>query len=753
MFYRLLITLAILLFIFSFAFSQGFFVKGSYPSNGQAGVPVSPDSVLLWLAFSKPVKLDQTWPYKNIPLEPFNFLAFDPLDSIELGIPYFSLTFDTVSIYARLRPNTDYCVILWGAYSTDGELLNKPYVLNFTTSSSTGSRRVSGTVSPPSGEISLPYVNFSGVNLGNLKLKLPAEFGGQEVDLRNLNLLTEFHNEKLGLNILSKVNGSSSNYSNLDLSQPLKIASVDPNVGVVALLDGNPFTQKGVSVKYTANLNSDFSFTVNYVRDGSYYLFVPFDTQRDGIFDFSSDLLLFYDSNGDGQPDPINVSGNDIIGLNVSGVFQIRPFTVGEKLDTVKAFAQLYASDAVLREINAFEGVGDTDTLDGKVYFANYGFYSPSKGYFMVNVDVYGIRVDSVDSLTGSVNLPATFVDNDVAFDSAEANGGHDFRGTDTTVMIIYSLRNPRGNDLEPPDTTNPYWIVGYFKYGQGFEFIVFYLDPSDGHLVKKSEFVAFKPVTAKEKFNEVNAVALNYASDARLMYALGIEDSLVDGKCYFWNYGYRTGSDSKFSIWVIFGNVGQPDTTWLLGELQVTRVLDFANYKDSDTLSVVAERNGGAVFRGLHQLQGLVYAYVQSPLDTTKIYFHSVYDAFDTTTERYKQFIALVDPVTGMFVVGFTKVERDASAGVPTNFTLYQNYPNPFNPATTISYDLPVRTNVKLAVYNILGQEVAVLVNETQEPGRYNVKFEATDLPSGIYFYKIEAGKFVQMKKMVLIK
>jgi hypothetical protein len=89
----------------------------------------------------------------------------------------------------------------------------------------------------------------------------------------------------------------------------------------------------------------------------------------------------------------------------------------------------------------------------------------------------------------------------------------------------------------------------------------------------------------------------------------------------------------------------------------------------------------------------------------------------------------------------------------IPKKFSLYQNYPNPFNPTTTISYDLPVRAHVKLTVYNILGQEVATLVNGEQEPGRYNVKFDANDLPSGIYFYRLEAGKFIEQKKMILIK
>jgi hypothetical protein len=89
----------------------------------------------------------------------------------------------------------------------------------------------------------------------------------------------------------------------------------------------------------------------------------------------------------------------------------------------------------------------------------------------------------------------------------------------------------------------------------------------------------------------------------------------------------------------------------------------------------------------------------------------------------------------------------------IPTKFALYQNYPNPFNPTTTISYDLPVRSRVRLSIYNILGQEVATLVDSEQEPGRYDVKFDASDLPSGVYFYTLQTPYFTKTNKMVLVK
>jgi len=94
----------------------------------------------------------------------------------------------------------------------------------------------------------------------------------------------------------------------------------------------------------------------------------------------------------------------------------------------------------------------------------------------------------------------------------------------------------------------------------------------------------------------------------------------------------------------------------------------------------------------------------------------------------------------------------------LPTEFKLEQNYPNPFNPSTTIKYEIPdqVRNDnvlVKLKIYDVLGREVTTLVNKEQKPGNYEVKFDAKNLSSGIYYYRISSGSFVKTKKMILIK
>ncbi len=97
------------------------------------------------------------------------------------------------------------------------------------------------------------------------------------------------------------------------------------------------------------------------------------------------------------------------------------------------------------------------------------------------------------------------------------------------------------------------------------------------------------------------------------------------------------------------------------------------------------------------------------------------------------------------------TEIEQ-ITDGIKT-YSLSNNYPNPFNPSTTISYSVPEIEFVTLKVYDVLGNEIAILVNEEKSIGSYEVEFSGNELPSGIYFYRLQAGSFVETKKMVLMK
>lgn len=114
--------------------------------------------------------------------------------------------------------------------------------------------------------------------------------------------------------------------------------------------------------------------------------------------------------------------------------------------------------------------------------------------------------------------------------------------------------------------------------------------------------------------------------------------------------------------------------------------------------------------------------------------------DADGNIVSQVEQYISSVSDIT-------------EESAIPTNFNLFQNYPNPFNPNTSIKFSLPKESNVELKVYNLFGEEVALLLKRFMPVGNHSISFDASGLPSGTYIYKLTAGEYSQAKKMLLLK
>jgi hypothetical protein len=124
-----------------------------------------------------------------------------------------------------------------------------------------------------------------------------------------------------------------------------------------------------------------------------------------------------------------------------------------------------------------------------------------------------------------------------------------------------------------------------------------------------------------------------------------------------------------------------------------------------------------------------------------------------ETSGKAQQGFTFEVFRADGTTVEAVISTASEDEAAVPATFALHANYPNPFNPQTLIRYALPQRTPVRLAVYDVLGREVAVLVEAEQGAGQYEAVFGADALPSGVYVYRLEAGTFTQTRAMLLVK
>ena len=202
-------------------------------------------------------------------------------------------------------------------------------------------------------------------------------------------------------------------------------------------------------------------------------------------------------------------------------------------------------------------------------------------------------------------------------------------------------------------------------------------------------------------------------------------------------NYVYYTGNNNLY----ISSNKGE------------TFQKIFVNY---DFRKIQADKFNDALLYALTQ-NGIIkssdYGYTWKEIDELKD-FNSINDFEISYSESsYPIFWG------STYYNGILKYELKQQTSVLTihpkesDYFLSQNYPNPFNPATTITYELPKESNVRLIIYNILGEKIDELVNSFQKTGRYKIVWNANGFSSGIYFYSIKAGNFTSTKKLILMK
>jgi hypothetical protein len=165
-------------------------------------------------------------------------------------------------------------------------------------------------------------------------------------------------------------------------------------------------------------------------------------------------------------------------------------------------------------------------------------------------------------------------------------------------------------------------------------------------------------------------------------------------------------------------------------------------------TTATEINNRGFEIQRSFNNSDFITIAFVEGKGTTTETQNYSYTDA-SLTAGKYSYRLRQFD-FDGRFET-FNAVEVDINA--PLHFNLAQNYPNPFNPSTKISFAVSQEGVVKLSIFNMIGEEIQTLVNESKAPGNYDITFDASSLTSGAYFYKIQSGSNTQIKKMLLLK
>jgi protocatechuate 3,4-dioxygenase beta subunit len=220
--------------------------------------------------------------------------------------------------------------------------------------------------------------------------------------------------------------------------------------------------------------------------------------------------------------------------------------------------------------------------------------------------------------------------------------------------------------------------------------------------------------------------------------------------------YHYKSPGDQEYKSDILGGTYH--NLLELIGDNAYVRRYGVTVSRDpsiKNTLVIKAPKSWTELTNVTHSTRYYVHAFTQTidmygvDLTAASSAFVQVTDPSGDVTPNYYDYIDVLK-VTPSIVTSVGDITQNA---IPSSFSLNQNYPNPFNPSTTIAFDIPSQSFVSLRVYNILGQEVAALVDEVRPAGRYHERWNANTIASGIYFYAIRAGSFTETRKMVLIR
>jgi len=259
--------------------------------------------------------------------------------------------------------------------------------------------------------------------------------------------------------------------------------------------------------------------------------------------------------------------------------------------------------------------------------------------------------------------------------------------------------------------------------------------------------------ITIQYNYGETGSSFISRYNDNTLgSYMIGLQGANSAAQCYQYRY---LNSSQVVSSGPMFGsNLAVqfgPDATLLPVELS-----SFASQVNGNSVklnwSTVSEQNnsGFEIQRtNANENDWKKISYIQGNGTTNEGKNYS-YEDRNVTSGRYQYRLKQIDFNRNY---EYHQLANEVEIGVPKKFSLSQNYPNPFNPATKINFELPRSSNVKLSVYDITGKLASELVNEQRAAGYYKVEFNGSNLASGMYFYRLEAGEFSTTKKMILVK
>ncbi|TVQ15859.1 MAG: T9SS C-terminal target domain-containing protein [Balneolaceae bacterium] len=532
------------------------------------------------------------------------------------------------------------------------------------------------------------------------------------------------------------------------------------------VFDPEPYDFVTISGEPTfSNNDRTITLPVIHFEEGDYLWFVTGARAADGS-DQTVPYLVRYttlDQNG-----PWQVSGNltfeddDNGGLPASGISQLgrdvvySPGTI-QRLATPSKAQREKVIDMVRTYVAETTGTTDKQSINPEMIFNN-------------------------DEMSAVAVL---FDGNPFAFDD------EDDEETEPVVRAA-AIANPDGSYSIPYVRDGVYYPFAIAFEEDGFEAAFGFYDP-DGTGVPATITVAgsnvsgidmvlgsLGPITASEALETLTTTYAPLIEGQELISIITFTSSFgstveATGKSIFWAFVYHDRSEDIAMVYTLFpfGSVEIDDDAegWFMDiagedenfpdQIDYSQMGTITAFADSDMITAVIEQNGGAAFREMIE-QGAIsfisysaanfyWVDLEDDLASDRFLWKLQYGASDFTGFSSSA-IFYADMQTGEFITGtFTSIAENSD--VPATVELKQNYPNPFNPATVIPFRLDTDSDVRLAIYNMLGQEIATITEGRLAAGEHRVTWDAGNLSSGIYLYRLNVDGQTLTRKMVLVK
>jgi len=463
------------------------------------------------------------------------------------------------------------------------------------------------------------------------------------------------------------------------------------------------------------------------------------------------------DVDGDGDMDVLSASYNDdkIAWYENDGSEYFTSHTITTDADGARS---VYAEDV--------DGDGDVDVLsaswdDDKIAWyendGNENFTPHTISTSAISATaVYAIDVDG----DGDIDvLSASALDDKIAW--YENDGNENF----TSHTITTDTENARSVYAEDVDgdgdmdvLSASYWDKKIAWYENLF-FEIVLIAPNGGELYEPGETLQIQWSS-----QNIQNVKIDISTDNGTTWS-NITPSTAAGSGQFdWLISQQVNSDScliricdvpsqsicdvsdnvfiiqeSSSLTVISPNGGE---VWPWGS---TQDITWSSINVTD-VKIELSLNNGAIWTKIIEstLSNGNYSWLVNPLQPSTQALIRISDVSDETTVDHSDDVFTIDIAPGV---------EDEFSGIPDSYKLSQNYPNPFNPVTKIYYGVPQTSYVELAIYDLLGNEIVMLISDEKEAGYHSVNFDASIYNSGIYFYSLKAGNFVETKKMILLK